>query len=113
MNGLLTKTRNATPAEQAENKRLIAEIMAKRNPDDVGREVRVVIDRDCPTQAEEYPDRGVGVTQGREGELVKVRFSADFIGKNEKGRREQKTRKKVMWIPHWLLVDYRREGVNG
>jgi hypothetical protein len=107
MNGLL-KRKTLTPAEEAENKSMIAEIKARRSPVQLGREWRVVCDHDNPSSRGEYPHRAVGTEQDREGHYVKLRFSEHFVGTTEKGRKERKTDKtKSMWIPHWLLREFK------
>ncbi len=114
MNGLLTITRVATPAEQADNKRLIREIIAARTPDYTGKEWRVTLDHDNVLSQEEYPDRWVGIEIEREGDLVCLRFPKVFRGKSEKGQGETKTKKRgqhlyTMWVPKWLLRDFSKE----
>jgi len=105
MIGLL-KRATLTPAEEAENKRLIKEIVERRNPVQVGKEWRVVCDGDNPSSREEYPHRWVGIEQDRGNDCVKLRFPKEFVGKNEKGHNERKTKKRMMWIPHWLLKEF-------
>ncbi len=109
MNGLLTIARVASPAEQADNKRLIREIIAARTPDTTGKEWRVVLDHDNPSSRLEYPDRWVGIEIERSLDCVKIRFPQEFYGPNEKGHKERKTHKRMMWIPIWLLSDFRTE----
>ncbi len=116
MIGLL-KRATLSPAEEVENKRLIAEIQARRDPERIGKEWRVVLDSDNPTSAEEYPDQAVGIEIERGVDHILLRFPQAFKGKNEKGSGEVKTKKRgqhryTMWIPHWLLRDFKEE-VNG
>ena len=94
------------PTFEAENKKMIAEILERRNPIQIGKEWRVVLDHDNPSSCEEYPDRAVGIEQDREGNYIKLRFPTEFIGKNEKGHNEKKTRKRMMWVPQWLLIPF-------
>jgi len=108
MIGLL-KRATLTPAEEAENKRLIREIVERRNPVQVGKEWRVVCDGDNPTSREEFPHRWVGIEQDRGGDFIKLRFPKEFVGKNEKGHNERKTKKKMLWVPHWLLKEFANE----
>ena len=110
MIGLLKRAR-LSPAEEADNKRLIKEIQARRNPERIGKEWRVTLDHDNPTSREEYPDRGVGIEVARERDYVLLRFPQAFKGKNEKGHGEVKTKKRgqhrhTMWVPLWLLKEF-------
>ncbi len=113
MIGLL-KRATLSPAEEADNKRLIAEIHARRDPECVGKDWRVVLDHDNPTSREEYPDQWVGIEVGRTGDHILLRFPKAFKGKNEKGSAEVKTKKRgqhryTMYIPHWLLKEFTNE----
>ena len=113
MIGLL-KRATLTPAEEADNKRLITEIQARRDPERIGKEWRVVLDIDNPTSAEEYPDSAVGIEIERGVDHILLRFPVAFRGKNVKGAGEIKTKKRgqhfyTMWIPHWLLRSFKEE----
>ena len=117
MIGLL-KRATLSPAEEAENKRLIAEIHARRDPACPGKDWRVVLDVDNPTSKFEYPDRAVGVEIERGGYHILLRFPQAFKGKNEKGVGEVKTKKRgqhryTLWVPIWLLRDFKEEVFNG
>jgi len=110
MIGLL-KRATLSPAEEVENKRLVKEIMERRNPLRVGKEWRVALDHDNPSSHEEYPHKWVGIEQERERDCVLLRFPKEFVGKNEKGQRERKTKKRghhlhTMWVPLWLLKEF-------
>lgn len=110
MFGLL-KRATLSPAEEAENKRLVKEIMDRRDPTVIGKEWRVTLDHDNPTSHEEMPDKWVGIEQARERDCVLLRFPKEFIGKNEKGQPDRKTKKRgqhkhTMWIPIWLLKEF-------
>jgi len=109
MYGLL-KRAALQPAEEAENKRLIAELLSARSPVQFGKEWRVQCNHDIVSASrEEYPDDWVGVEQDRdEHGLVLLRFGGHFIGVNEHGKRSQKTDKdRQMWIPWWILEEFR------
>jgi len=113
MIGLL-KRATLSPAEEADNKRLIAEIHARRDPTQLGKEWRVTLDHDNPSSHEEYPDRGVGIEIERGVDDILLRFPQAFKGKNEKGSGEVKTKKRgqhryTMWIPVWLLKEFDNE----
>ena len=108
MIGLL-KRATLSPAEEVENKKLIREIQERRNPVQVGKEWRVTLDHDNPSSREEYPDRWVGIEQDRSVDCIKLRFPKEFVGKNEKGQNEKKTKKRMMFIPHWLLKEFANE----
>lgn len=108
MIGLL-KRATLSPAEEVENKKLIREIQERRNPVQVGKEWRVVLDHDNPSSREEYPNRWVGIEQDRSLDCIKLRFPKEFVGKNEKGGNERKTKKRMMWVPMWLLKDFKEE----
>lgn len=113
MIGLL-KRATLTPAEEADNKRLIAEIQARRDPAQPGKDWRVVLDHDNPSSREEYPDRAVGIEVERGVDHILLRFPQAFKGKNEKGVGEVKTKKRgqhryTMWIPAWLLKEFTNE----
>lgn len=113
MIGLL-KRATLSPAEEADNKRLIAEIQARRDPACPGKDWRVVLDYDNPSSREEYPDRAVGIEIERGLDHILLRFPQAFKGKNEKGVGEVKTKKRgqhryTMWIPHWLLKEFTNE----
>jgi len=106
MFGLL-KRAQVSPAEELENHKMIAEMLARRSDIEVGKEWRVVLEHDNLLSREEYPDRWVGVEQDRCGKCVQLRFSGHFVGKNEKGHKVQKTDKqRLMWIPIWLLKEF-------
>jgi len=110
MIGLL-KRATLTPAEEAENKRLIAEIHARRDSAQPGKEWRVILDHDNPSSREEMPDRAVGIEIERDSQCVLLRFPQAFKGKNEKGHAEVKTKKRgqhrhTMWVPRWLLKPF-------
>lgn len=113
MIGLL-KRATLSPAEEVENKRLIAEIHARRDPAQPGKDWRVVLDHDNPSSQEEYPDRAVGIEIERGMDHILLRFPQAFKGKNEKGVGEVKTKKRgqhryTMWVPHWLLKEFTNE----
>jgi len=110
MIGLL-KRATLTPAEQLENGKLINEILTRRDPVELGKEWRVVLDTDNPSSREEYPDQWVGIELDRGDKCIQLRFPKEFIGKNEKGHREKKTKgtgqhKHTMWVPEWLLKEF-------
>lgn len=109
---ILVRQREATPAEQAENKKLIREMIARRGPQRIeGKEWRVVIDEEFVPfgTRDEYPHRWVGTEiDFDDHKLVQLRFSKPFMGKNFKGHRTLKTDKNnMMWIPEWVLKEFR------
>lgn len=113
MIGLL-KRATLTPAEELENDKLIKEIQERRNPEQIGKEWRVVLDHYNPTSAEEYPDQWVGIEIERGTDHILLRFPQAFKGKAEKGHGEVKTKKHgqhryTLWVPMWLLSDFRTE----
>jgi len=106
MIGLL-KRATCSPAEELENDKMIAEIMAARSDVEVGKEWRIVLDHDNPLSREEYPDRAVGIEQDRCGKEIQLRLPTHFVGKNENGHKAQKTDKnRCIWVPKWLLKEF-------
>ncbi len=106
MIGLL-KRASISPAEELENDKMIAEILARRSDVKVGKEWRIVLDHDNPSSREEFPDRAVGIEQDRCGNEIQLRLPTHFMGKNEKGAKVQKTDKnRLIWVPKWLLKEF-------
>ena len=54
-------------------------------------------------------DEAAAIEQDRDETSIKLRFPKEFVGKNEKGHNERKTKKRMMWIPHWLLKEFKNE----